>query len=75
MCSLVINIAIDVNRAVLLEIKMPTEGFIKPIVELPTAEPVPKSISVMIDNIFFLMIYIFFLFFSLSALRDFKIIS
>ena len=75
MYSLVINIAVDVNRAVLLEITMPTEGVIKPIVELPTAELVPTSISVMINNIFFIFndLYIF-LYFSLSAFREFQYI-
>ena len=44
----------DVNRAVLLELTMPRFGFIKPIVELPTAEALPTSISVTINNSFFL---------------------
>ena len=34
----------DVNRAVLLEITMPILGFIKPIVEMPIADPDPTKI-------------------------------
>ena len=46
--SLVIKIAILVNRAVPVQILIPAPGLIKPVVELPTAEVVPTSISVMI---------------------------
>ena len=51
-------------------------GLIKDIVEVPIADPDPINLSVMINNIFFLCkdLYIF-LYFSLSALRDFNIFS
>ena len=54
----------DVNRAVLLETTMPTLGFIKPIVELPTAEALPISTSVIINNTFVLFndLYFFYIF-------------
>ena len=52
MYSFVIKIAMDVDRAVLLEITMPTLGFIKPIVEVPIADPDPIKISVIINKIF-----------------------
>ena len=52
--SLVINIAILVSKAVLLEIIIPAPGLIKPIVELPTADALPTRISVIINNTFFL---------------------
>ena len=66
----------DVNRAVLLEITMPTLGFIKPIVELPIADPDPTKISKIINNIFFLFNDLYFFFIdSLSFLRDFNIFS
>ena len=42
----------DVNRAVLLEIIIPAPGLIKAIDELPTADPAPTSISVIINNTF-----------------------
>ena len=73
MYSFVIKIAKLVNRAVLLDIIIPAPGLIKPIVELPTADPAPTSISVMINNSFFLFknLY-FFLYYSLSILRDFN---
>ena len=51
--SFVIKIAILVNRAVLLGIKIPAPGLIKPIVDEPTAETDPTSISVIINSIFF----------------------
>ena len=52
----------DVNRAVLLEIPIPTLGFIKPIVKVPIADPDPTKISVIINIFFFfLMIYTSFL--------------
>ena len=66
----------DVNKAVLLKITMPTLGFIKPIVELPIVDPVPIKISVIIINNFFLFNDLYFYFIdSLSALRDFNIFS
>ena len=61
MYSLVIKIAIHVNRAVLDEIIIPAPGLINPIVEEPTAEALPTNISVIINNtFFFLLIYISF---------------
>ena len=62
MYSFVIKIAILVNRAVLHEIIIPAPGLIKPIVEEPTAEVLPTSNSVMINNTFFLFkfLHIFF---------------
>ena len=54
MHSFVIKIAILVNRAVLDEITIPAPGLIKAIDELPTADPGTTSISVMINNNFFL---------------------
>ena len=72
--SLVIKIAILVNRAVLDETIVPAPGLMRPIVELPTAYPAPTSISVMINNIFFLFKLLYFsLYYSLLILRDFKI--
>ena len=52
--SLVINIAILVTKAVLLEIIIPAPGLIKPIVDELTVKADPTSISVIINNIFFL---------------------
>ena len=71
-----INIAIEVNKAVLDEIIMPKPGLIKPIVEDPFADPDPIEISEIINNIFFLFkdLY-FFLYYSLSILSDFNIFS
>ena len=60
MYSFVIKIAILVNRAVLLEITIPALGLIKTIDELPTAEPAPPSISVIINITFFLFIFLYF---------------
>ena len=75
-CSLVINIAKLFSKAVLLDILIPKPGFIRPIVELPTVETLPTRISVIINNIFFLFkLLYFFLYYSLSILRDFNIIS
>ena len=54
MYSFVIRIAILVNRAVLDEIILTAPGLIQPIVDEPTAEALPTSISVMISKIFFL---------------------
>ena len=54
-----IKIAILVNEAVLLEIVIPAPGLINPIVEEPTAEALPTSISVIINNtILYLNFYI-----------------
>ena len=58
MYSLVINIAILVNKAVLLEKKMPAPGLINPIVEVPIVEALPTSISVIINNTFSSTFYI-----------------
>ena len=64
----------DVDRAVLLEITTPPLGFIKPIVEVPFADPDPIKISVIINNIFFSFNDLYFFFIdSLSFLRDFNI--
>ena len=52
--SLVINLAILVSKAVLLERIIPARGLIKLIVELPTVETLPTRISVIINNTFFL---------------------
>ena len=54
MYSFVIKIAILVNKAVLDEIISPAPGLINSIVDEPTAEALPISISVIINNIFFL---------------------
>ena len=68
--------AILVKKAVLDDAMIPTPGFIKPIVEVPIAEPPPTRISVTIKRIFFLFeLLYFFLYFSLSALRFFNIFS
>ena len=58
--SLVINIAILVNRAVLLEIIIPAPGLIKPIVEELIIEAEPFKISVIINNTFFLFKFLYF---------------
>ena len=58
--SLVIKIAILVNKSVLLEIIKPAPGLIKLIVNEPTAAAEPNNISVIINNIYFLMVYISF---------------
>ena len=50
MYSFVIKIVIDVNKAVLLEIIIPAPGLIKPIVELPIAEPVPIASFNLLDQ-------------------------
>ena len=69
---LVIEIAILVNKDVLDEIIIPAPGLIKPIVELPNADPDPIKISVIYNNIFFLFKFLyFFLYYSLSILRLF----
>ena len=58
--SLVIKIAIIVNKAVLLEIIIPAPGLIQPIVELPIADPDPIKISVIFNNTFFLFKLVYF---------------
>ena len=50
-----------VNRAVLLEKIIPAAGLIKLIVELPTAEAIPTSISVIINNTFLSFNFLSFL--------------
>ena len=76
MYSVVINIAIDVNKAVLDGIILPAPELINPIVELSIADPDPIKISVTINNIFFLFIFLyFFLYYSLSVSTDFKVFS
>ena len=62
MYSLVIKIAILVNRAVLDEITIPAPVLIKPNVELPIADPGPIKISVIINKTFFLFKLLYFLF-------------
>ena len=52
--SIVIKIAILVNKAVLLDIIIPASGLMKPIVGEPTAKSDPTKISVITSNIFFL---------------------
>ena len=60
--SLVISIAILFSKAVLLDVLIPTPGFIRPIVELLSVEALPTRISVIIDKIFFLFkLFYFFL--------------
>ena len=74
--SLVINTAILVNRAVLLEIIMPAPGLIEPNVEELIVEADPFYISVVINNIFLLFKLLdFFLYYSLSICSVFKIFS
>ena len=68
--------AILVNKAVEEVNTKPMPGFIKDIVDVEIADPDPINISVIINNIFFLFkLFCFFLYFSLSALRDFNIFS
>ena len=73
MYSSVINIAILVNRAVLLELIISAPGLINPIVDEPTGEADPINISVINNSIFFFCneLY-FFLFYSISFLTAFK---
>ena len=59
MYSFVIVIAIDVNRAVLLEKIIPAPGLFKLIAEVPIADPDPTSISVINKFSFYLNFYIF----------------
>ena len=76
MYSLVIKIAILVTKVLLLVIFIPAPRLIKPIVEVPTPEALPTRISVMINKIFFLFkLLYFFLYYSLSILRDFNLFS
>ena len=58
MYSLVIKIAILVNKAVLLEIIIPAPGIINPIVKVLFADPDPIKLSVIINNTFFVQIII-----------------
>ena len=58
--SLVIKIAILVDKAVLLEILMPTPRQIKPIVEELIVVADPISFSVIIINTFFLFKLLYF---------------
>ena len=60
MYSLVIKIAILVNKAVLDEITIRAPGLIKAIAELPAADLAPTNISVIINNTFFLFIDLYF---------------
>ena len=69
MYSLVINIAILVNKAVLLEIKMPAPGLINPIVEVPIVEALPTSISVIINNTFFQLFILLLIIFTINFKR------
>ena len=61
MYSFVIKLAIDFNRAVLLELIIPAPGLIKPIVEELIGEADPNIISVRIIITFFLFsdLYLF----------------
>ena len=52
MYSFVKNIAIEDINAVLLGRNIPIEGFIIPIDEIPTAQPPPMKISVVINKNF-----------------------
>ena len=76
MYSLMIKVAILVNRAVLDDIIIPAPGLINPNVEVLIADPDPINILVIINNILFLFedLY-FFLYESLSLLRYFNIFS
>ena len=62
MHSLVIKIALLVNRAVLDGTAIPAPGLIKPIVELLIVEADPNIVSVIINNtfLFFKFLYFFF---------------
>ena len=61
MYSFVINIDIDVNKALEEVNTIPMLGFISDIVEVPMVDPDAISISVIINNtFFFLKIYISF---------------
>ena len=58
--SIVINIAILVNRAVLLEMIIAAPGLINPIVEELIVEADPINISVRNNSIFFLFELLYF---------------
>ena len=60
MYSFVIKIGIPVNKAVLLETLIPAPGLIKPVAELPTADPYPIKISVKNRRIFFFFRFLCF---------------
>ena len=60
MYSLVIKIEILVNRAVLDEILIPATGLINLIIELPIADPDPIKVSLIINNSFFLINFLYF---------------
>ena len=60
MYSFIINIAIDVNKAAVPDTIIPAPGLIKPIVQVLTAEALATSISVVIDNTFFLFKLLYF---------------
>ena len=57
---LVINVAVLVNSAVLLEIIILAPGLIKPIVAKLIVEAEPINISVIINNTFFLVTLLYF---------------
>ena len=69
------KIAILVNKAVLLEIIMPAPGLIKLIFEELITEADRTNILVIINNSFLFSDLYFFLYYSLSILRDFNIFS
>ena len=58
MYSFVVNIAIDVKKAVELVNTIPMLGFINHIVEVALADPDPNKISVIINSAFFKNFYI-----------------
>ena len=60
MYSLVIKIAILVNKAVEEVNTIPILGFNNDIVEVPIADPDPTNISVIINNTFFLFKDLYF---------------
>ena len=60
MNSLVIKIAILVNRVVLPEIITPAPGLINPIVEVPEVEPVQTSISLIFNITFVFLKLLYF---------------
>ena len=71
-----IKIARDVNKAVEEVSTIPMLGNINDIVDVEIADPDPIKISVIINEIFFLFNdSYFFLYYSLSILRDFIIFS
>ena len=60
MYSLVIRIAIDLNKAVELINTMPMPRFINDIVEMVIADPDPNNFSMIIHNTFFLFELLYF---------------